>query len=59
MNKFSNNFLKFFSFVHKICPLCVISRKFPKSKFAKAMSSWSKVCPFCNIYFLAKKRKLI
>ncbi|KPK97885.1 MAG: hypothetical protein AMJ95_06740 [Omnitrophica WOR_2 bacterium SM23_72] len=54
-----NKFLIAFSFIHRVCPLCVISRKWPQSKFAKIVSLWSEICPCCNIYFLARKRKLI
>jgi len=30
-----NNSLVFFSFIHKTCPLCVISHRYPRSRFAK------------------------
>ncbi len=59
MSRFINGFLVFFSFIHRICPLCVISRKFPKSKFAKAIFLWGRIRPCCNIYFQAKRRDLI
>ncbi|OGX17882.1 MAG: hypothetical protein A3K83_07810 [Omnitrophica WOR_2 bacterium RBG_13_44_8b] len=54
-----NKFLIIISFIHRMCPFCIISRRFPKSKFAKAVFLWSKVCPCCNVYLLAKKRNLI
>lgn len=38
----------------KICPLCVVARKFPASRFAKAVSKFSNVCPFCIAYRKAK-----
>jgi len=34
----------------KICPLCIIAREFPTSKFAKKVWKFSKVCPFCVAY---------
>ena len=34
----------------KICPFCNIARRFPASKFAKAMVKAEKNCPACNAY---------
>jgi len=31
-----------------ICPLCIIARVFPDSKFAKGMEGFGKICPFCR-----------
>ncbi|MBN1913679.1 MAG: hypothetical protein JW788_04695 [Candidatus Omnitrophica bacterium] len=59
MKRLFNWFLKALSVIHRVCPLCVISGKFPGSRFAKAVSLWSRICPCCNIFFLAKKRKII
>ncbi len=59
MKKIFNVCLIMLSAIHRICPLCAISRKFPKSEFAKGVLIWSKICPFCNIYFLAKRKKLM
>jgi len=38
----------------QICPLCIVARKFPQSKFAKMIKSLSSICPFCKAY---KKEK--
>ncbi|MBD3265017.1 MAG: hypothetical protein GF375_07930 [Candidatus Omnitrophica bacterium] len=59
MRRFTDRLLIVFSFIHRRCPLCMISRRFPRSKFAKVVSLWTRICPCCNIYFLAKKRNLI
>ena len=48
--------LRILAVVHQICPLCVISRRLPQSKFAKAVFAWGKICPFCNLYKLAKNK---
>ena len=50
--------LKILAVVHKICPLCVISRRYPQSSFAKAVFAWGKICPFCSIYRVAKRKGL-
>ncbi|MBN2119558.1 MAG: hypothetical protein JW734_00705 [Candidatus Omnitrophica bacterium] len=50
MNAGLKKFLSIFSFVHKICPLCVMARKFPRSRYARVLGVWQKVCPFCTIY---------
>jgi len=59
MRWFLNKCLVSFSFIHKVCPLCAFSRRYPRLRFAKIVSAWSRICPCCNIYYLAKKRKLI
>lgn len=59
MNALVNLFLITFSFVHRICPLCVISRRFPQSAFAKVVFAWGRICPFCNINRAARNRGLI
>jgi len=33
-----------------VCPLCIFSRAFPESKFAKEMKEFGKICPFCIAY---------
>ncbi|MCK4423029.1 MAG: hypothetical protein KAV18_03055 [Candidatus Omnitrophica bacterium] len=43
-------FIELFAFICRICPLCIIARKFPDSKFAARMNSWGKSCPFCLAY---------
>ncbi len=41
---------KFLAFICKICPFCILRRKFPKSKFAQIMKKEEKICPFCKAY---------
>lgn len=48
-------FVKLLAFVCNICPLCIIARALPDSKFAKGMVGFGKICPFCRAY---KKLKL-
>ncbi len=43
-------FIKLLAFVCYICPLCIIARALPDSKFAKGMKEFSKICPFCIAY---------
>ena len=43
-------FIKLFAFVCDICPLCIIARSFPDSKFAKGMKEFGKICAFCIAY---------
>ena len=47
-------FIKLFAFVCRICPLCIIARTFPDSKFAEGMKEFGKICPFCIAYAKAK-----
>ncbi len=48
-------FIKLFALPCYICPLCIIARALPDSKFAKGMDGFGKICPFCRAY---KKLKL-
>jgi hypothetical protein len=34
----------------KFCPVCIIARKFPRSKFAEVVKKKEKDCPFCRAY---------
>lgn len=43
-------FSKLFAFICYICPLCIIARAFPDSKFAKGMKEFAEICPFCKAY---------
>ncbi len=43
-------FIKLFASICNICPLCIIARSFPDSKFAKGMKEFGKICPFCRAY---------
>jgi len=43
-------FIKLFAFVCGICPLCIIARGFPGSRFAKGMRKFGKICPFCSAH---------
>lgn len=54
-----NFILRILAIVHQICPLCVISRRFPQSKFSKAVFAWGRICPFCSLNRLAVKRGLV
>ena len=42
--------IKLLALVCYICPLCIIARVFPDSKFAKGMEEFNRICPFCNAY---------
>ena len=43
-------FRNLLAFVCFICPLCVIARIFPYSRFAEGMKEFGKSCPFCRAY---------
>ncbi len=43
-------FIKLLASVCYICPLCIIARIFPDSKFSKGMKKLGRVCPFCRAY---------
>jgi len=47
-------FITLLSFVCYICPLCIITRALPDSKFAKGMKQFGKICPFCRAYIKLK-----
>lgn len=47
-------FIKLFALLCHVCPLCIIARAFPDSKFAKGMKEFGKICPFCIAYRKAK-----
>ena len=50
-------FLRVLAFVCQICPLCILRRRFPRSRFALIMNNLEKVCPFCWAHAeLARKR---
>ncbi len=38
------------AFVCEICPLCIMARRFPDSKFASGMARMERFCPFCNAH---------
>ncbi len=38
------------AFMCQTCPLCIPARKWPKSKFAKAVREMEKACPACKAY---------
>ncbi len=42
--------IRLLAFVCEICPLCIIARRFPNSKFASGMARMEKFCPFCNAH---------
>ncbi len=46
--------IKVLALICYICPLCIIARAFPDSKFAKGMEKFGKICPFCIAYRKAK-----
>ena len=50
-------FLKVFSFIHMVCPLCVLARKYKKSRFSMLVRMWGRVCPFCSIYRIVKREE--
>lgn len=43
-------FVKLFALICYVCPLCIIARALPNSKFAGGMKEFSKICPFCIAY---------
>jgi len=43
-------FIKLFALLCYVCPLCIIARALPDSKFAKGMEGFGKICPFCRAY---------
>lgn len=49
--------LKVFSFIHIICPLCVLARRYKKSRFSMLIRMWGRVCPFCSIYRIVKREE--
>ena len=38
------------AFLCEICPLCIVARRFPDSKFASGMKRLEKFCPFCTAH---------
>ncbi|MBA7495472.1 hypothetical protein ES702_06059 [subsurface metagenome] len=42
--------IKLFALVCYTCPLCIVARRFPESRFAKWVKNVSKICPFCIAY---------
>ncbi|MFZ2603617.1 MAG: hypothetical protein WAX79_06445 [Candidatus Omnitrophota bacterium] len=42
--------IKVLALICYICPLCIIARAFPNSRFAKGMKEFGKICPFCIAY---------
>ncbi|MBN2312046.1 MAG: hypothetical protein JXR94_23915 [Candidatus Hydrogenedentes bacterium] len=36
--------------VCRLCPACILRRRYPESGFAKVMRSAEKGCPFCRAY---------
>ena len=46
-----------FSAICRICPLCIIARKYPDSGFARMIKSWSSICPFCRAYAKENERR--
>lgn len=49
-------FIKLFALICYICPLCVIARVFPDSKFAKGVKEFGKICPFCIAHVKLKQK---
>jgi hypothetical protein len=43
-------FVKLIASICYICPLCIIARALPDSKFAKGVKELGKICPFCRAY---------
>lgn len=43
-------FINMLAFVCYICPLCIIGRGLPNSKFAGGMKKFGKICPFYIAY---------
>ena len=53
-------FLRVLAFVCQLCPLCIIRRLIPKSRFALIMNNLEKVCPFCWAHAeLARRKKAL
>jgi len=38
------------AFLCRICPLCICARCWPKSRFARTLTSLEKRCPACRAY---------
>jgi len=45
-----NILTKLSAFICRICPLCIVVRRFPDSEFAKKMKEVEKSCPCCKAY---------
>lgn len=45
-----NRLTRLLAFVCEICPLCIMARRFPNSKFASGMARMERFCPFCNAH---------
>lgn len=50
-------FLRVLAFVCQICPLCIVRRLIPKSRFALIMNNLEKACPFCWAYAQLARQK--
>ena len=51
-------FVKLLASICYICPLCIIARALPDSKFAKGMEGFGKICPFCRAYTKLKTSRV-
>ena len=49
--------MKLIASICYICPLCIIARVLPDSKFAKGMEGFGKICPFCKAYTKLKSNQ--
>lgn len=49
--------VKLLAFFCYVCPLCIIARALPDSRFAKGMERFGKICPFCRAYTKLKLSK--
>ncbi|MEW5819584.1 MAG: hypothetical protein AB1782_05285 [Cyanobacteriota bacterium] len=41
---------KLLAFLCKICPFCIVARKFPETGFAKKLAEAEQDCPACKAY---------
>ncbi|MFB3896218.1 MAG: hypothetical protein ACE14V_07945 [bacterium] len=47
-------FISILAGVCSCCPLCILKRKFPNSKYATTMNRVERFCPFCKAYYKIK-----
>gem|GEM_PF-484328 len=43
-------YVRILAWVCRVCPVCIVRRRFPASSFAKTVKKFEQSCPFCRAY---------
>lgn len=46
---------KFLALLCRVCPFCLIARRFPRSAYARALARVERACPACKAYAEVKR----